>query len=124
MSPWIIGFTLFTFIPIIASLLFSFMDMTVTDDIFASPEFIGLENYQLLAEDNAVWAIGGGTIGSMWITIIFGAMSLPIGIIFPLVLALLVNSPNLKGKYAFRALFYMPFIVPFVAAVFLWGGDA
>jgi ABC-type sugar transport system permease subunit len=34
----------------------------------------------------------------------------------------LVNSPQLKGQMVFRALFYMPYIVPFVAAVFLWGG--
>lgn len=33
-----------------------------------------------------------------------------------------MNNPNLKGAMIFRSLFYMPFIVPFVAAVFLWGG--
>ena len=32
------------------------------------------------------------------------------------------EQQNLKGQMFFRSLFYMPYIVPFVAAVFLWGG--
>ena len=33
-----------------------------------------------------------------------------------------MNNKYVLGKMAFRSLFYMPYIVPFVAAVFLWGG--
>jgi multiple sugar transport system permease protein len=58
----------------------------------------------------------------MWITIKFGLIALPIGIFMPLLLALLMNSKHVKGQMIFRSLFYMPYIVPFVAAVFLWGG--
>jgi ABC-type sugar transport system permease subunit len=37
-------------------------------------------------------------------------------------LALLMNNPALKGQNFFRSMFYMPYIIPFVAAIFLWGG--
>jgi multiple sugar transport system permease protein len=33
-----------------------------------------------------------------------------------------MNNKHLKGQMFFRSMFYMPYIVPFVAAVFLWGG--
>jgi ABC-type sugar transport system permease subunit len=122
LSPWIIGFLAFTFIPIIASLLFSFMDLRITDNILAAPQFVGLDNYTRLANDPQIWRGEGGTQGSLWITIRFGLLALPIGILLPLGLAILLNSESLAGKMAFRTLFYMPFIVPFVAAVFLWGG--
>ncbi|MFN8413852.1 MAG: sugar ABC transporter permease [Anaerolineales bacterium] len=58
----------------------------------------------------------------MWITIKFGLIALPVGIFLPLGIALLMNNKHLKGQMFFRSLFYMPYIVPFVAAVFLWGG--
>jgi len=49
-------------------------------------------------------------------------IALPIGILLPLGIAVLMNNKNLKGQMFFRSMFYMPYIVPFVAAVFLWGG--
>jgi len=121
-SPWLVGFFIFTLLPIIASLIFSFLDLKITDGILSPPKFVGLDNYAQLAEDPQIWSIGSGTRGSLWITLFFGAISLPIGILLPLGIALLMNSRNLKGQMAFRSLFYMPYIIPFVAAVFLWGG--
>jgi multiple sugar transport system permease protein len=121
LSPWIIGFLVFTFIPIIASLLFSFMDMKVTDNIF-NPNFVGFANWQQLMKDPQIWAGEGGTRGSLWITVRFGIIALPIGILLPLGLALLMNNDHLRGRMVFRSLFYMPYIIPFVAAIYLWGG--
>ena len=115
LSPWILGFLAFTLIPMIATLLFTFVDLRITEGILNPTTFVGLENYSTMVGDPQTWK-------SMWITIRFGLIALPIGIMMPLSLALLVNSPQLKGQTVFRALFYMPYIVPFVAAVFLWGG--
>ncbi len=123
LAPWIIGFLAFTFIPMIATLVFSFLDLKITDGIMKAPEFIGFGNYAQLFRDGQVWnSGGGGTPGSIWITIRFGLIALPVGIFLPLFLALLMNNKNLKGQMFFRSLFYMPYIVPFVASVFLWGG--
>jgi len=130
LSPWIVGFLAFTFLPIIASLAFSFMDLSITDGILTAPKFVGFSNYIQLFNDRQAgvdprtWItwIAGGTPSSMGVTISFGLIALPIGILVPLGLAVLMNNPNLKGQMLFRSLFYMPFIVPFVAAIFLWGG--
>ncbi|MBK9050410.1 MAG: sugar ABC transporter permease [Chloroflexi bacterium] len=122
LAPWIIGFIAFTFLPIIASLIFSFMDLRITDGILSTPEFVGLDNYARLFSDPQIWTGEGGTRGSLWITVRFGLIALPVGILAPLGVALLLNNPNLRGGMVFRSLFYMPYIVPFIAAVFLWGG--
>lgn len=122
LSPWIIGFVAFTFLPLIASLIFSFMDLNINDEFMKNLNFAGLENWQNLLKDPQIWAVRSGSPGALWITIRFGLIALPVGIFLPLMLAVLVNSPYLKGTMVFRSLFYMPYIVPFVAAVFLWGG--
>lgn len=142
-SPWIIGFLAFTIIPMIATLIFSFLNIKITDGVTNPVAWVGLDNYRTLFKDNQVWAlpelratwtqeIEGEEVfnpqvkmsppGSLWVTIVFGLYALPVGIIVPLVLALLMNNKNLKGRNFFRSLFYMPYIIPFVAAVFLWGG--
>jgi multiple sugar transport system permease protein len=120
-SPWIIGFLAFTMLPILATLLFSFMDLKVTD--FGNVKLIGFGNYITMLNDSRVWNTAEtSNLGSMWITIRFGLIALPVGIILPLAIALLMNNKYLKGQHIFRSLFYMPYIIPFVASVYLWGG--
>jgi multiple sugar transport system permease protein len=121
--PWIIGFLAFTLIPVLATFIFSFMDLKVTDNIFDASKFVGLNNYMTLLNDSQVWnARPNSSPGAMWVTIRFGVIALPIGILLPMGIALLVNHPSLKGQAFFRSMFYMPFIIPFVASVFLWAG--
>ncbi|MBK9050291.1 MAG: sugar ABC transporter permease [Chloroflexi bacterium] len=84
LAPWIIGFIAFTFLPIIASLIFSFMDLRITDGILSTPEFVGLDNYARLFSDPQIWTGEGGTRGSLWITVRFGLIALPVGILAPL----------------------------------------
>ena len=105
----------------LATFFFSFLNLNITDGILSTPDFVGLDNYTQLFKDPQVWSTGS-TPGSLWVTIRFGLIALPMGIFAPLGLALLMNNKHLKGQNFFRSLFYMPFIVPFVAAVFLWGG--
>jgi ABC-type sugar transport system permease subunit len=121
LSPWIIGFIAFTLLPMVATFVFSFLDLKITDGILSRPDFIGIANYARYLKDPQVWS-SSGTPGSMWITIRFGLIALPVGIFLPLLLALLMNNKHVKGQMIFRSLFYMPFIVPFIAAVFVWGG--
>lgn len=123
-SPWLIGFMVFTFLPIVASLFFSFTSISILDGILNTPQFVGFKNYIQLFNDPQIWTVGGGdsTPGSLWITIRFGLMALPVGLFLPMGIAMLMNSPHLRGSTFFRSAFYMPYIVPFVAAIFLWGG--
>jgi multiple sugar transport system permease protein len=112
-SPWIIGFILFTMVPMAAALVFSFTDFDLRrpNDI----HFIGLRNYQRLLSDP-------GVAGSMWVTIRFILITVPLNLVFALALAVLLNSRRLVGKSLFRTLFYMPIQIPLVAATLIWLG--
>ena len=112
-SPWIIGFLLFTAFPMIASLVFS-----VTEFNLLQPKdfkFVGLSNYVRLFSDPQV-------MKSLVITLRFALLSVPIAILAPLGLALLVNAKNLFGKNVFRAMFFMPQMISAVAIVVVFGG--
>lgn len=113
LSPWIIGFLIFTIIPMGASLIFS---LTNYNPIHPEEiKFIGLDNYARLFNDKDV-------VNAIWVTLRFALMAVPLGLAFPLMLALLVNSKNLFAKNIFRTLFYMPYMIPVVASVMVWGG--
>ncbi len=121
LSPWILGFLAFTLIPMLATFVFSFLNLKITDGIRSNLDFAGLDNYRHLFSDQAVWSTTT-TPGALWVTIKFGLFALPVGIFLPLGIAVLMNNKHLKAPMFFRSMFYMPYIVPFVAAVFLWGG--
>jgi multiple sugar transport system permease protein len=121
--PWLLGFLAFTLIPMVATLWFSFLDLKLLDGILNPPKFVGFENYVNLFNDNTVWNMRpNSSPGSLFVTLRFLVLSLPFAIFLPLGVALLMNSKHLKGQNLFRSLFYMPYIIPFVASVFLWGG--
>ena len=121
-TPWLIGFLVFTLIPMMATLGFTFIDAKITDNL-STAKFVGLQNYELLMQDNRVWnADPNSTPGAFWITLRFALIALPIGILLPLGIATLMNSKHLRAQPLFRSLFYMPYIVPMVASVFLWNG--
>lgn len=110
-APWLIGFIAFYFLPMVASLMFSTFDFQL-----ATPEdatFIGLDNWVKMFNDSMVWT-------SLKVTLGFAALSLPIGIILPIAIAILLNSEYLIGKNIFRTLFYAPSMVPAIAAVLIW----
>jgi multiple sugar transport system permease protein len=46
----------------------------------------------------------------------------PVGLILPLLFAVLVNSRRLRGKQIFQTLFYLPTMVPLVAGAMIWRG--
>jgi multiple sugar transport system permease protein len=112
-APWIIGFLAFTALPMIATLAFSFTNINLAQ---AEPlQFVGLKNYEALVKDRQVWA-------SLGITLKFAVIALPLAVILPLLFALLLHSRHLWGTGMFRVLFFLPYVVPFVATVFIWGG--
>jgi multiple sugar transport system permease protein len=113
LSPWIVGFLVFTILPMLASLAFSLTDYNPIhpDQI----HFIGLTNYARLFGDDMV-------LKSVAVTLRFAVIGVPLGLLIPIGVASLVNSKNLFGKNIFRTLFYMPYMIPVVAGVMIWGG--
>ncbi len=113
-APWMIGFLIFFLLPIVASFGFSLFDFNL-----ATPEeaqFVGFANWKrALFDDPEVPA-------AFLVTFKFAALSLPIGMLFSLFVAILLNSPNVFGRNVFRTLFYAPTIIPFVASTLIWAG--
>ena len=114
LSPWIIGFIAFMLLPIVTSLYFSFTDFNLTSD--EPMEFVGFANYERMLFEDPIVGI------SLEATFKFAIIALPLAVILPILLAALLNSEYLIGKPFFRTLFYMPYIVPIVSAVYIWGG--
>ncbi len=110
-SPWIIGFLVFTLGPLIASLVISFTDFNLVRP--EAIQFVGLDNYARLASDPLV-------IQGLIVTARFALIAIPVTMIASLGLALLVNSPRLLGRSGFRTLFYMPIQIPLVAGTIVW----
>lgn len=108
-SPWVIGFILFTGGPILASLILSFTDYNVR----SAPRFVGLDNYiSLIAKDPLF-------VKSLLVTIYYTVLAVPFDLILALLLAILLNQ-KVKGQAIFRTLFYAPTIVSGVAIAFIW----
>lgn len=107
-SPWLIGFIVFVAGPMIASLVLSF---THYDLSTARPA--GFDNFRrMLVEDYRFWK-------SLWNTVLYTALAVPLGLTGSLLLAVLLNQ-SLRAKGLWRACFYIPTLVPAAAASYLW----
>jgi multiple sugar transport system permease protein len=112
-GPWIAGFAIFTALPMLASLVLSLTDFDprAPDEI----HFIGLANYVRMASDPILRE-------SLWVTVRFALLIVPITLGAALGVALLVNSTLLAGRNVFRTLFYLPMQIPIVASTVVWIG--
>jgi multiple sugar transport system permease protein len=108
-SPWIIGFLIFTLGPMLASLYYSFTQYNIQ----TSPEFIGMANYQYAFDrDRLFWV-------AVKRTLVWSLYTVPPGIFGSLLAAILLNQ-KLKGVAVYRTCFFLPHLTPVVAAAILW----
>ncbi len=108
-GPAVAGFLLLTFGPMLSSLYLSFTRY----DVVTPPEWIGIGNYVYLNTlDPSFWP-------SVRVTIVFAAVTIPLGLGISLAVAMLLNSPvRLRG--AFRTIFYLPSLLPATASAIVW----
>jgi multiple sugar transport system permease protein len=106
--PWIVGFGIFQLYPILASAYYSFTEY----NLFQPPEWIGLQNYRELFNDERFFK-------SMYNTLFMTVIGVPLGLFFALICALALNTPSRLQPF-YRAIVYLPTIVPIVAATYLW----
>ena len=113
-APWLFGFCVFYLGPIVVSFIFSFLDYNLIQP--EASKFVGAENWRRALINDPI------VMQSIAHILQYSLISLPISFCFSLFIALLLNSEYLLGKRLFRALFYLPCMVPFVATVLIWQG--
>jgi multiple sugar transport system permease protein len=108
LSPWLIGFVVFTLTPIALSFYYSLCKFNALQP----PKFVGARNYIDLLHDKVFWLATGNTF-------YYVLLSLPSGLMVSLGLAMLLNV-DLPGKAIWRTIIFMPSLVPIVASAMLW----
>jgi len=116
--PNFVGFLAFTSIPVIVSLVMAFTHY----NIFKSPSWVGLENFQslmgfhhesgrLVPNDPFFWQYVYNTI--------FMMTGIPLGMAGSLFVALMMNQ-KLRGIVIYRTIYFLPSVCSGVALLILW----
>jgi len=109
-SPWLLGFLALTAIPMVASLLLSFVDWNGIN--VAQIKWVGFKNFsRALDDDNVLIALKN--------TAYYSFIAVPLGLTCSLILAMLLNQ-KLRGIAIFRTIFYMPTVIGGVATIMMW----
>jgi multiple sugar transport system permease protein len=109
-SPWLLGLIVFLIGPIVASLYLSFTQYKPG----LTPVWVGLSNYARMFGDDLFYH-------SLRVTTVYTVLSVPIGLVTALGLAVLLNQ-GVRGLRFFRTAFYLPSLISGVAVaiVFSW----
>lgn len=110
LSPWLIGFALFLFLPILLALYYSFHDYALIQS--GPPEPVGWDNYRQMGRDPVFWQALDNTL-------LYAAMSIPLGLLVSLFLAVLLHAASFAKSF-FRTVIFLPALIPAAAAAVLW----
>ena len=110
-SPWIIGFVLFILGPMLASFGLSFFETNLF-----SWKYVGLDNYATLISTDSTRSLFWV---SLYNTAYYVFFSIPLTIGAGFFIALLLNQ-ELRGRSAYRVIYYLPSIIPGIAASMVW----
>ncbi len=113
LTPATVLIVLFFMVPVVATLLLSFTDISTTT--LSKPSWVGLGNYRDLLADPFLKKILANTGKYVALTLLFN-----VGM--GLVLALLTSLVPSQIGDQFRALWLLPRILPPVVYVFIWQG--
>jgi multiple sugar transport system permease protein len=81
---------------------------------FGGNEFVGLANYADVVRDSKFWE-------SFSRVLLFLIVQVPVMLVLALLAALAIDSARLHGASFFRIVVFLPYAVPGVVAVLMWG---
>lgn len=110
-SPWIIGFIAFILGPMLASFGLSFFETNMF-----SWKYVGLDNYTTLISLDSTRSLFWK---SLYNTAYYVVFSIPLTIGAGFFIALLLNQ-EIRGRSAYRVIYYLPSIIPGIAASMVW----
>jgi len=106
--PQIIGMFCFILGPMVASLVISFSRWNLVD----TPQWVGFENFRIQFHDPLFWKV-------VLNTAYYSLVSVPLGIVISLGLALVLNQ-KIKGVTWYRSVYFIPVVTPMVAVALVW----
>lgn len=109
--PWILGFFLFTLLPMVFSAILSLCEWDIVTGL-STIEFVGLENFTSMFKDPKFWQ-------SLKVTFKFCLITIPCYQIASLFVAFLL-AMDIKGMKIFRVVYFLPSIIPTIAATMIW----
>ncbi len=107
--PVIVFFVLFQYYPIIKSFVISFQEYGL---LRRETPFIGFENYVQQFRDPLF-------LSALWNTLVFVAVTVGVGVILALILAVLVEQTGRWAK-VYRTLYFIPVVTSLLAASMVW----
>lgn len=106
--PWIISLLVFTAYPVLSSFYFSMTDY----NLLRPPRWLGPSQFvTMFTKDPLYWQ-------SVYNSTYFAVLGVPLQLIVALILALLLNQ-NIQAIGVFRTIYYLPSLVPTVAATLM-----
>ena len=109
-GPFMVVFALVFLTPLAYALYLSFFQ----EKLIGGNAFVGLDNYVRALTDSQFWEAFGRVL-------IFLLIQVPIMLVLALGAALALDSARLRGASFFRILIFLPYAVPAVVAVLMWG---
>ena len=109
-APQLAGTVAFVLVPLALVVWYSLHEWNVLADTF---DFVGTENYRLLAADPKLPSVLGATA-------LFSIGLVVLNLALALLLAVLLNQ-RLRGTTFFRVVFFSPVVVSLVAWTIVWG---
>lgn len=108
LAPNIVGFLIFTLIPVFATGVISLTEWNLIGEM----EFVGLENYFKVFETKRFYQVMGNTL-------FYTIATVPLGLFLALCLSVLMNR-KIRGITAYRTIYYLPVVSSGVAIAMLW----
>ncbi|WP_248405082.1 carbohydrate ABC transporter permease [Butyrivibrio fibrisolvens] len=108
-TPTMLGLIILNFYPAINTVYQSFCK---TGDFGRGNIFVGIENYKKVIANTETWQ-------SLWNTVKYMIVEVPLGIVIALILAVLLQK-KLAGKTLFRTLYFLPMVCAPAAVAMVW----
>ncbi|MBX3083290.1 MAG: sugar ABC transporter permease [Anaerolineae bacterium] len=107
-APMVLGFGIFFYLALGASAVISMTKW----DVLTAPIWVGLQNYITLLNDPKFWQV-------LWNTTRYTIVSVPLGLIVSLLLALALNT-RIRFRNVYRLIFFLPVLTMPVAIAVVW----
>ena len=107
-APNTLGLLFFFGVPVLIAFYTSLNEW----NLIQPPQFVGLANFERLAQDSAFWNALGNTVA-------LALLSVPVSVLLSLSVALLLNN-KLPARNLLRTAYFLPVVTSIVAASVVW----